>query len=135
MAVDRTTRWDVVRIYPTQTAANVHRILVDLAEAAPMNIARVLTDNRKAYTNWILGLRKRPPTGQHQFDQLCADFGIVHRLTPPMRPKTNAMVKQLTGRIEDLLQSHRVEIDEELEQNILCYITLYNQQLPQSEFS
>jgi transposase InsO family protein len=92
-----------------------------------MNNARVLTDNGMAYADWILGLRKRAPTGQHQFDQLCANLGIVHRLTPPMRPETNGMIERLTGRIEDLLQSHGVQIDDELEQNILRYIMLYNQ--------
>src|SRR6056300_59442 len=105
VAIDRATRWVFVRIYPTQTAANARRFLRDLARAA---------------------------TGQHEFDQLCADLGIEHRLTPPMRPQTNGMVERFNGRIEDVLQSHRFQSGEDLEQTILRYVTLYNQQLPQS---
>jgi transposase InsO family protein len=132
VAIDRATRWVFVRVYPAQTAANAPRFLRDLARAAPMNITRVLTDNGKAFTDRLFGLRKRAATGQHEFDQLCADIGIEHRLTPPMRPQTNGMVERFNGRIEDVLQSHRFQSGEDLEQTILRYVTLYNQQLPQS---
>jgi transposase InsO family protein len=121
-----------VRIYRTQTAANARRFLRDLERAAPMKITRVLTDNGKAFTDRLFGLRKRAATGQHEFDQLCADLGIEHRLTPPMRPQTNGMVERFNGRIEDVLQSHRFQSGEDLEQTILRYVTLDNQQLPQS---
>jgi hypothetical protein len=45
-----------------------------------MKITRVLTDNDKAFTDRLFGLRKREATGQHKFDPLCADLGIEHRL-------------------------------------------------------
>jgi hypothetical protein len=32
----------------------------------------------------LFGLRKRAATGQHEFDLLCAELGIEHRLAPPM---------------------------------------------------
>jgi transposase InsO family protein len=121
-----------VCIYPAQTAANARRFLRYLARAAPMKITRVLTDNGKAFTDRLFGLRKRVATGQHEFDQLCTDLGIEHRLTPPMRPKTNGMVERFNGRIEDVLQSHRFQSGEDLEQTILRYVRLYNQQLPQA---
>jgi hypothetical protein len=85
-----------------------------------------------AFTDRLFGLRKRAATGEHEFDQLCADLGIEHRLTPPMRPQTNGMVERFNGRIEDVLQSHRFQSGEAFEQTILRYITLYNQELPQS---
>ena len=49
-----------------------------------------------------------------------------------MRPQTNGMFERFNGRIEDILQSHRFQSGEDLEQTILRYITLYNQQLPQA---
>ena len=67
-----------------------------------------------------------------EFDQLCAEFGIEHRLAPPMHPQTNGMVERFNGRIEDVLQSHRFRSGEDLEQTILRYVRLYNGQLPQS---
>lgn len=132
VAIDRATRWVFVRIYPAQTAANARRFLRDLERAAPMRITRVLTDNGKAFTDRLFGLRKRSPTGQHEFDLLCAELGIEHRLAPPMRPQTNGMVERFNGRIEDVLQSHRFQSGEDLEQTLLRYVHLYNSQLPQS---
>ena len=49
-----------------------------------------------------------------------------------MRPQTSGMVERYNGRIEDVLQSHRFHSGEDLEHTILRYVTLYNQQLPQS---
>ena len=45
VAIDRATRWVFVRVYPAKTAANARRFLRDLERAAPMKIAKVLTDN------------------------------------------------------------------------------------------
>ena len=145
VAIDRATRWVFVRIYPAQTAANARRFLRDLERAAPMKITRVLTDRAigtplvretmargKAFTDRLFGLRKRAATGQHEFDLLCAELGIEHRLAPPMHPQTNGMVEHFNGRIEDVLQSHRFHSGEDLEQTILRYVHLYNTQLPQS---
>lgn len=97
-----------------------------------MKITRVLTDNGKEFTDRLFGLRRRAPTGNHDFDCLCADLGIEHRLAPPMHPQTNGMVERFNGRIEDVLQSHRFRSGEDLEQTILRYIRLYNGQFPQS---
>ena len=49
-----------------------------------------------------------------------------------MRPQTNGMVERFNGRIEDVLQSHRFQSGEDLEQTLLRYVHLYNSQLPQS---
>lgn len=94
VAIDRATRWVFVRIYLAQTAANARRFLRDLKRAAPMKIARVLTDNGKAFTDRLFGLRQRTATGQYEFDLLCASLRIERRLTPPMRPQTNGMVER-----------------------------------------
>ncbi|GLC62453.1 hypothetical protein PLESTB_001901200 [Pleodorina starrii] len=145
VAIDRATRWVFVRIYPAKTAANARRFLRDLERAAPMTITRVLTERAiegaigpspmasgKEFTDRLFGLRRRGPTGNHDFDRLCADLGIEHRLAPPMHPQTNGMVERFNGRIEDVLQSHRFRSGEDLEQTILRYVRLYNGQLPQS---
>ena len=44
----------------------------------------------KAFTDRRFGLRKRAATGQHAFDQRCADLGIEHRLAPPQHPRPTA---------------------------------------------
>lgn len=48
----------------------------------------------KEFTDRLFGLRRRSPTGQHEFDTLCSDLGIEHRLAPPQHPQTNGMVER-----------------------------------------
>jgi transposase InsO family protein len=132
VAIDRATRWVFVRIYSAKTAANARRFLRDFERACPIRITRILTDNGKEFTDRLFGLRKRAATGKHEFDRLCADLGIEHRLAPPMHPQTNGMVERFNGRIEDVLQSHHFQSGEELKATLLRYVRLYNQQLPQS---
>ena len=86
----------------------------------------------KEFTDRLFGLRKRAPSGKHEFDKLCAGLDIEHRLTPPRSPQTNGMVERFNGRIEDVLQSHHFRSGEELEATLHRYVSLYNQQLPQS---
>jgi transposase InsO family protein len=106
--------------------------LRDLERACPIRIRTILTDNGKEFTDRLFGLRKRAATGAHEFDRLCADLGIEHRLTPPKSPQTNGMVERFNGRIEEVLQSHHFRSGEELEATLHRYVRLYNQQLPQS---
>jgi len=135
VAIDRATRWVFVRIYPAKTAANARRFLRYLG-AARVAITRrqpiFPTCYGKEFTDRLFDLRRRAATGHHDFDRLCADLDIEHRLAPPMRPQTNGMVERFNGRIEDILQSHRFRSGEDLEQPILRYVRLYNSQLPQS---
>ena len=132
VAIDRATRWVFIRIYNNKTAANARRFLRDLERACPIRIRTILTDNGKEFTDRIFGLRKRVQSGKHEFDKLCTELGIEHRLTPPRSPQTNGMVERFNGRIEDVLQSHHFRSGEELETTLHRYVWLYNQQLPQS---
>ncbi len=132
VAIDRATRWVFIRIFKAKTAANARRFLRDLERACPIRIRTILTDNGKEFTDRLFGLRKRAETGEHEFDKLCADLDIEHRLTPPKSPQTNGMVERFNGRIEEVLQSHHFRSGEELEATLHRYVWLYNQQLPQS---
>jgi len=132
VAIDRATRWVFIRVFDAKTAANARRFLRDLERACPIRIRTILTDNGKEFTDRLFGLRKRAPTGTHEFDQLCAALDIEHRLTPAKSPQTNGMVERFNGRIEEVLQSHHFRSGEELETTLLRYVWLYNQQLPQS---
>ena len=132
VAIDRATRWVFVRICRSKSAANARRFLRDLERACPIRIRTILTDNGREFTDRLFGLRKRSATGRHEFDQLCTDLGIEHRLSPPMHPQTNGMVERFNGRIEEVLQSHHFRSGEALETTLHRYVLLYNQQLPQS---
>lgn len=97
-----------------------------------MRIQKVLTDNGKEFTDRLFASRARQPTGEHEFDQLCASLGIEHRLTKPRTPRTNGMVERFNGRIADVLRSHRFNSGQDLEHTLLRYVALYNHQFPQS---
>ena len=47
-----------------------------------------------------------------------------------MRPQTKGMVERFSGRIEDVLQSHRFQSGQDLQETLLRYVHLYNSQLP-----
>ena len=95
----------------------ITRVLTDPAIGTPL--VRETMARGKAFTDRLFGLRKRAATGQHEFDLLCAELGIQHRLAPPMRPQTNGMVERFNGRIEGVLQSHRFHSGEDLEQTLV----------------
>ena len=132
VAIDRATRWVFVRIMPAKTAANARRFLRDLHRACPIRIAKILKDNGKEFTDRLFASRARAPSGNHEFDQLCTELGIEHRLTPPKSPQTNGMVERFNGRISDVLKTNRFDSALDLEQTLMRYVHLYNTQLPQS---
>jgi transposase InsO family protein len=132
VAIDRATRWVFVRILPAKTAANARRFLCDLHRSCPIKIAKILTDNGKEFTDRIFASRARAASGEHEFDQLCAELGIEHRLTPPKSPQTNGMVERFNGRIADVLKTNRFHSALDLEQTLMRYVAFYNTQLPQS---
>ena len=132
VAIDRATRWVFVAVKKDKTAASARSFLKALHKACPLKIVRLLSDNGKEFTDRLFASRERQPTGNHEFDQLCQELGIEHRLTKPRTPKTNGMVERFNGRISDVLKTNHFNSAEDLEQTLLRYVALYNRQLPQS---
>jgi hypothetical protein len=83
-AIDRATRWVYVEILPAKCAANAAGFLERLLEAAPFKITRLLTHNGKEFTDRLEATGQREPTGNHPFDQVCAENAIDHR---PIKPR------------------------------------------------
>ena len=132
VAIDRATRWVFVQIKANKSAASAKAFLKALYKACPMKISKLLTDNGKEFTDRLFATRERQATGNHEFDMLCKDLGIEHRLTKPRTPKTNGMVERFNGRIADILRTHRFNSAEDMNQTLMRYVSLYNHQLPQS---
>ena len=110
-----------------------------------MKIRTILTNNGKEFTDSLFGLRRRAASGKHEFDLLCSDLGIDHRLAPPQQPQTKGIplgdcvqspagqrVERFIGRIEEVLRSHHFRSGEELKTTLHRYVALHDQQLPQS---
>lgn len=130
VAIDRATRWVYVAIKPRKTASAAQSFLKALHKAAPFRIHRLLTDNGSEFTDRLFN-KTGAPSGDHEFDQLCADLGIEHRLTRPRTPQTNGMVERFNGRISEVLATNRFVSGEDLSETIERYVWLYNHHLPQ----
>lgn len=74
---------------PAKTAADARRFLGDLHRSCPIWITKILTDHGKEFTYRFLASRARATSPSQKFDQLCAELGIEHRMTPPKSPQTN----------------------------------------------
>jgi transposase InsO family protein len=132
VAIDRATRWVFVQFKANKTAASARAFLAALHKACPIRISKLLSDNGKEFTSRLFASKGREPSGEHEFDQLCQELGIEHRLTWPRTPRTNGMVERFNGRIAEVLKTHRFNSREDMEQTLLRYVALYNRQLPQS---
>ena len=91
----------------------------------------IVSDNGTEFTDRLFGSRARWPSGEHEFDRLCATLEIEHRLTKPKTPQTNGMVERFNGRLEQVLRTHRFNSRNDLESTLHRYVWLYNEHLPQ----
>ncbi len=132
VAIDRATRWVFAAIKKDKTSDSACSFLKALHAACPIKITKILTDNGTEFTDRLFASRERDPSGRHEFDLLCQELGIEHRLTRPRTPKTNGMVERFNGRICDVLNTHHFDSAEDLEQTLLRYVAIYDHQLPQS---
>ena len=105
----------------------------------------MLIENGKGFTDRLGRAAQRNPIGMHEFDPLCAEPGIEHRIVPPQYRQTNGIplgdcpqssagqrVERLNGRVEEVLQLHHVLQREEMETTLRRHAALNNQKLPQS---
>ncbi len=79
-------------------------------------------DNGKEFTDRLFASRARAPTGEHEFDLLCTEFGIEPRLTPPKSPQTNGMVERFNGRSSDVPRTNRFDSALDLEQTLMRHV-------------
>jgi transposase InsO family protein len=63
-------------------------------------------------------------SGKRDFDQLCAEFGINRRLSPPAHTQTDGMVQRFKGRVEEALQSPHFQWGQDLETTLHRYVPL-----------
>jgi transposase InsO family protein len=130
VAIDRATRWVYFRTYRDQSEVSSTDFLRRLKGAAPMKIKTILTDNGSQFTDRFTSQTKTP-SGEHAFDQACAEQGIEHRLSPPRHPQTNGMVERFNGRISELVKQTRFTSAAELDATLDHYLKAYNHHIPQ----
>jgi transposase len=129
-AIDCSSRWRHLKVYPEQTTQNSLRFLKEVINKAPFRIRSVKTDNHSIFTNRYTGyLKSKDPFNPrlHAFDLLCQRMNIIHYLIDPGKPAQN-------GKVE---RSHRTDSEQfyakvnlnsfnELEQKIKLWNMKYN---------
>ncbi|MCG5531726.1 IS481 family transposase [Halorhodospira halochloris] len=130
VAIDRASRWVYLERRADKSRRSALGFLRNLQGKAPFRIHTVLTDNDQAFTDRFTQ-RDRQPSGSHDFDELCRELAIEHRLTPPRRPQTNGLVERFNGRISDVLRTTRFSSAQDLNTTLRQYNRLYNTQIPQ----
>jgi transposase len=93
VAVDRATRRTHVAVYRTKGKASGADFLRRCAQAFEFRIHTVLTDNGTEFTNKAYNRNGRAKA-VHEFDRVCREHGIRHRLTKPRTPKTNGLAER-----------------------------------------
>ena len=109
VAIERISRFAYVEILPDRSAQTVTGAWARFLAAFGHPVHTVLTDNGSEFTDRFNKGSKAghaaKPSGAHPFDQVCAEWGIAHRLTRPYRPQTNGMVERFNRRLSDAIRA------------------------------
>ena len=109
VAIDRATRYVYLEVHRDRSAKTACAFLKRFLEDFPHEVHTILTDNgtewTDRYANDRKGKRRNAPSGEHAFDQLCAQRGVKHKLTRPFRPQTNGMVERFNRRLAEHLRA------------------------------
>jgi IS30 family transposase len=92
VAVDRTCKYTYVEVYPSPTAQSAAYFLKNLIFAVPYKIHKILTDNGIQFSYALL--RWPPKAKQHDFEKVCQEYSIEHRLPQFRHPWTNGQVER-----------------------------------------
>ena len=99
--------------------AKVRSFLDAVHKACPIAMPRLLTANKKEFTDRMFASRESLPVENNVFDVLCQDVGIKNNPTPPCSKQTNGMVERFNCRIGAVLQIHR--LNSTLDINQICF--------------
>jgi transposase InsO family protein len=100
VAIDRTSKFAVARLYEEATRPTACQFLEELLAVVPYRIHTLLTDNGIQFAEQPRN-RNTILSRQGRFDMICEANGIEHRLTKPNHPWTNGQVERMNRTIKD----------------------------------
>ena len=139
VAIDRATRFVYVEILYDRRGETAAAFLRRFLESFDIEVHTVLSDNGSEWTDrFAVDKKNKPkdrPSGAHPFDRLCAERGIIHKLTKPFRPQTNGMVERFNRRIGEQLERlprnaaghhKRFETHQQRNEYLMLFVRNYN---------
>ncbi len=89
----------------------------------------MLTDNGMAFAD--LPKNRNGPTrrylGAHIFDRVCAENGIIHKLTKPYHPWTNGQAERMNRTVKDAtIKTFHYPSLESLKAHVIAFVSAYN---------
>lgn len=126
VAIDRTSKMAVARLYQNQTIKNSIKFLNKVIELFPYKIHTILTDNGAQFTYELLQKHLRPKSF-HQFDLLCKKHAIKHKLTKFRHPWTNGQVERMNRAIKGTTtKTYHYDSINQFEKHLQEFILAYN---------
>jgi transposase InsO family protein len=126
VAIDRTSKFAVARLYSEATRPTACQFLETLLEVVPYRIQTLLTDNGIQFAeqprnrNTILSRPSR-------FDMICEANQIEHRLTKRNHPWTNGQVERMNRTIKDATtKRYHYQDHAQLEAHLELFLDAYN---------
>ncbi len=126
VAIDRTSKFAVARLYSEATRPTACQFLEELLEVVPYQIHTLLTDNGIQFAEQPRN-RNTAFSRQSRFDMICEANGIEHRLTKPNHPWTNGQVERMNRTIKDATtKRYHYDSHEQLEAHLELFLDAYN---------
>jgi transposase InsO family protein len=126
VAIDRTSKSAVARLYDEATRPTACQFLQELLKVVPYRIHTLLTDNGIQFAEQPRN-RNTILSRQSRFDMICEANGIEHRLTKPNHPWTNGQVERMNRTIKDATtKRYHYDSHKQLEQHLDLFLDAYN---------
>ncbi|GHU14566.1 hypothetical protein FACS189449_11430 [Alphaproteobacteria bacterium] len=118
VAIDRVSKFAYIEVHQRMRKEEATSFLKNLIKAVPYKIHRILTDNGAQFTYKYLKTKK-----VHDFDSICKENGIIHKLTKPAHPWTNGQVERMNRTIKEAtVKKYYYENSEQLEKHLNDFI-------------
>ncbi len=123
VAIDRTSKFVFVQLRKSATRKDAGAFLRQLIERVPYRIHTILTDNGRQFVKQATSKAK----DMLEFDKICAEHGIDHRLTKPYHPWTNGQVERMHRTLkEQTVYRYFYETHAQLRHHLDAFIQAFN---------
>ena len=126
VAIDRTSKFAIVRLYEQADRPTAVTFLQTVLEAVPYKINIILTDNGIQFAEQPRN-RNTVISRLSRFDMICNANEIEHRLTKPNHPWTNGQVERMNRTIKEAtVKRYHYDDHQQLRRHLDLFVNTYN---------